>query len=57
MEKEISLLESVLNALNGIETKGKRNHMLVIACMNDVESVIKDLRKVSECNGDVHDKS
>ena len=57
MEKETSLLESVLNALNGIETKGKRNHMLVIACMNDVEAVIKSLRERGEHDGNVHTES
>jgi hypothetical protein len=39
----ISVLNSIYRALNELEVKGKQNHAIVVACMNDIEKIIKSL--------------
>ena len=55
MNENKALLTSVLQALDNLEVRGKRNHTIIIACMNDIERVIKDLegKEMTE-DGDIH---
>lgn len=52
MSESISLLDSVLRALDNLEVRGKRNHTIILACMNDIERVIAELKEAE--NGDIH---
>ncbi len=45
MNEEIILLKSIHAALNQLETKGKQNCSIVVACMNDIEKVVTALEK------------
>lgn len=53
-EKEIRILQSIINALNQLEVKGKQNHLIVIACINDLEKIVKGKE---EANVNLHTES
>lgn len=53
-EEEIRILQSVINALNQLEVKGKQNHLIVIACINDLEKIVKGKE---EANVNLHTES
>ncbi len=44
----ITILTSVLNALNTITVQGYDNHYKIIGSMNDIQNVIEDLKKAEE---------
>lgn len=43
MNEEIELLKSIHATLNQLETKGKQNCAIIVACMNDIERVVSSL--------------
>ena len=45
------VLRNVYGALNELEVKGKQNHAIIVACMNDIEKIIKSLDR-KEANDD-----
>lgn len=51
------VLRNVYGALNEIEVKGKQNHAIVVACMNDIEKIIKSLDGKEDADGNVHPES
>ena len=53
-EEEIRILQSIINALNQLEVKGKQNHLIVIACINDLEKIV---RGKEEANVNLHTES
>lgn len=57
MNEEIRLLKSIHAALNQLETRGKENCAIVVACMNDIERVVKSLDEKEADNGNIHAES
>lgn len=59
MQHNIDTLNRIIMALNNVEVKGKNNHALLVASMNDIERVIKDLTERKEMfeDGDTHAES
>lgn len=53
MEDNIKTLESIFRALDNLEVKGRQNHAIVIACMNDIERIVKSLKEGED--GNLHD--
>lgn len=53
-QEEIRILQSITNALNQLEVKGKQNHLIVIACINDLEKIVKGKE---EANVNLHTES
>lgn len=51
------ILRNVYGALNELEVKGKQNHAIVVACMNDIEKVIKSLDEKEAADGNEHAES
>lgn len=47
-------LQGVYGALNGVEVRGKMNCAIIVACMNDIEKVIKTLDEKEDADGNVH---
>lgn len=48
------VLRNVYGALNEIEVKGKQNHAIVVACMNDIEKIIEKLSGKEADDGNIH---
>lgn len=42
----IETLKNMIAALEQLEVKGKQNHIIIIACLNDLEKMLKE---VEEC--------
>jgi hypothetical protein len=55
-EDKIALLKSVHNALSNVEAKGKQNHFIIFACMNDIERLVTAIEGERK-DGDVHDRT
>lgn len=39
-------IKNIISALEQLEVKGKQNHIIIIACLNDLEKMLKE---VEEC--------
>lgn len=50
-------LRGIYGALNEVEVKGKQNHAIIVACMNDIEKIIKSLDGKEDADGNVHPES
>lgn len=50
-------LKSVLGVMNELEVKGKQNHAIVVACMNDIEKIIEALNRKEADNGNSNPES
>lgn len=51
------VLRNVYGALNELEVKGKQNHAIVVACMNDIEKIIETLNRKEADNGNANSES
>ena len=50
-------LRNIHGALNELEVKGKQNHAIVVACMNDIEKIIETLNRKEADNGNANPES
>lgn len=50
-------LRNIHGALNELEVKGKQNHAIVVACMNDIEKIIETLNRKEADNGNSNPES
>lgn len=50
-------LRGIYGALNEVEVKGKQNHAIIVACMNDIEKVIKSLDEKEAADGNANAES
>lgn len=53
----IQIMRGIYGALNELEVKGKQNHAIIVACMNDIEKIIKSLDGKEDADGNVHPES
>jgi len=51
------VLRNVYGALNELEVKGKQNHAIIVACMNDIEKIIKSLDRKEANDGNSNPES
>jgi len=51
------VLRNVYGALNELEVKGKQNHAIIVACMNDIEKIIKSLDRKEANDGNANPES
>lgn len=62
MDKEkfsdaIQIMRGIYGALNEVEVKGRQNHAIIVACMNDIEKIIKSLDGKEANDGNSNPKS
>ena len=50
-------LRVVYGALNGVEVRGKMNCAVIVACMNDIEKIIKSLDGKEANDGNANPES
>lgn len=53
----IQIMRGIYGALNELEVKGKQNHAIVVACMNDIEKIIETLNRKEDDNGNANPES
>ena len=53
----IQIMRGIYGALNELEVKGKQNHAIIVACMNDIEKIIKSLDGKEADNGNANSES
>lgn len=55
--KRQNQIAAVISALNQLEVKGKQNATILVAAINTLEAVLKDLSGKEDANGNEHPES
>lgn len=48
--ENIETIQNMIAALNQLEVKGKQNHVIIVACLNDLENMLHGRKEETNVN-------